>query len=100
MFGTGLIYLMFDTSIEGAMAKAAVQPSSLSRIILGVQVCGREHGPHVLRSAADSFQVGLVGLSMLVTRSSVASLQARTGLPLGTQVIGWLVLGLPFLEEA
>lgn len=30
---------------------------------------------------------------MLVTKSSVASLQARRGLPFGTQTVGWIVLG-------
>jgi hypothetical protein len=30
---------------------------------------------------------------MIVTRSSVASLQAKKGLPLGTQVVGWFTLG-------
>lgn len=30
---------------------------------------------------------------MVVTRSSVASLQAKAGLPLGAQVTGWIVLG-------
>ena len=39
-------------------------------------------------------KVGLVGLAMFVTRSSVLSLQARKGLPLGAQVIGWLVLSM------
>lgn len=38
-------------------------------------------------------QVGLVALAMFVTRSSVASLQAKQGLPLGTQVVGWITLG-------
>lgn len=42
---------------------------------------------------ADGSQVGLVALAMLVTRSSVASLQAKQGLPLGTQVVGWVTLG-------
>ncbi|KLU85987.1 hypothetical protein MAPG_05006 [Magnaporthiopsis poae ATCC 64411] len=37
-------------------------------------------------------QVGLVILSMVVTRSSVLSLQARQGLPLGNQVAGLFVL--------
>ena len=31
-------------------------------------------------------------LAMVVTRSSVASLAARKGLPLGNQVTGWIVL--------
>ncbi|KAF2472695.1 putative phosphatidylinositolglycan class N [Lindgomyces ingoldianus] len=39
-----------------------------------------------------SLQVGLVALAMLVTRSSVASLQAKQGLPLGTQIVGWATL--------
>lgn len=38
-------------------------------------------------------QVGLVALAMLVTRSSVASLQTKQGLPLGTQIAGWATLG-------
>ncbi|TKA55107.1 hypothetical protein B0A55_12790, partial [Friedmanniomyces simplex] len=37
-------------------------------------------------------QVGLIALAMLVTRSSVASLQAKQGLPLGTQMAGWFTL--------
>lgn len=38
-------------------------------------------------------QVGLVALAILVTRSSVASLQTKQGLPLGTQIAGWATLG-------
>ena len=38
-------------------------------------------------------QVGLIILAMVVTRSSVVSLQAKQGLPIGNQVVGWLVLG-------
>lgn len=38
-------------------------------------------------------QIGLIVLSMLVTRSSVLSLQAKQGLPAGNQAVGWLVLG-------
>lgn len=47
-------------------------------------------------------QVGLVALAMIVTRSSVASIQARQGLPIGNQVIGWITLVaslvVPFLH--
>ncbi|KAF4552915.1 GPI ethanolamine phosphate transferase-like protein [Elsinoe fawcettii] len=74
----GIVYITFNKSIlqqvkpegDGLAAPAA---DGISRIILGVQV-------------------GLVALAILVTRSSVASLQAKTGLPLGTQVVGWTVL--------
>ena len=38
-------------------------------------------------------QVGLVFLAVIVTRSSAASLQAKQGLPLGNQAVGWLVMG-------
>lgn len=45
-------------------------------------------------------QVGLIALAIVVTRSSVASLQAKQGLPLGTQVLGWITLSkfFPFLS--
>jgi phosphatidylinositol glycan class N len=35
----------------------------------------------------------MVLLALIVTRSSVTSLQAREGLPIGNQVVGWFVLG-------
>ena len=38
-------------------------------------------------------QVGLTLLSMVITRSSVLSLQAKEGLPRGNQVMGWAVFG-------
>lgn len=38
-------------------------------------------------------QIGLTLLSILVTRSSALSLQAKQGLPLGNQILGWIVLG-------
>ncbi|ANB14247.1 Mcd4p [Sugiyamaella lignohabitans] len=47
-------------------------------------------------------QLGLIILSVIVTRSSVKSLQARQGLPVGNQIVGWLVLVgsliVPFLN--
>ena len=71
MFGVGVSYLLFDRRI------APVLPASgwsWPRIILGLQA-------------------GLILLAMVVTRSSVASIQAKQGLPIGNQVVGWLVLG-------
>jgi len=75
----GILYIAFEKSllVPAAPTKDGVNSAkadSLSRSILGVQV-------------------GLIALAMLVTRSSVASLQAKRGLPLGTQVVGWITLG-------
>lgn len=76
----GIVYLAYQKSIlaqavpEGADGES-LEVDNLSRAILGVQI-------------------GLVALAMFVTRSSVASLQAKTGLPLGTQVMGWTVFGM------
>jgi len=74
----GVLYIAFEKSIlqqvrPSGSGLAAPAPDGISRAILGVQV-------------------GLVALAMLVTRSSIASLQAKAGLPLGTQVVGWVVL--------
>ena len=49
------------------------------------------------KPANDCRQIGLIILSMLVTRSSALSLQAKQGLPRGNQIVGWLVLILSFL---
>ncbi|KAL9058440.1 MAG: hypothetical protein Q9162_001735 [Coniocarpon cinnabarinum] len=87
MFIVGLVYLSFEKSLLASTKAwtglAAQTADNTSRIIIGIQV-------------------GLVALSMLVTRSSVVSLQARLGLPLGTQVVGWITLiaslTVPFLH--
>lgn len=79
MLLVGLLYITYEKSII-AQAKpngkglASAGPDNISKVVLGVQI-------------------GLVALAMIVTRSSVASLQAKTGLPLGTQVVGWAVFG-------
>ncbi|KAL8818477.1 MAG: hypothetical protein Q9223_002883, partial [Gallowayella weberi] len=78
MASVGLLYLLFEKSILSASSSAEGHLASpradrLSRTILGTQI-------------------GLIMLAMVVTRSSVASLQAKRGLPLGNQVVGWLVL--------
>ena len=87
MLGTGVLYLIFENSITSrsrSRGAASTQFDYVSRSIMG-------------------FQVGIIILAILVTRSSVASLQAKKGLPLGNQVTGWLVLitslGLPFLHR-
>lgn len=84
----GLAYVLLEKSLLVQIAPqksglAANKADGISRTIMGVQV-------------------GLVALSMLVTRSSVTSLQAKQGLPLGTQVVGWITLVasvvVPFLH--
>ncbi|KAJ5731171.1 GPI ethanolamine phosphate transferase 1 [Penicillium malachiteum] len=88
MFFTGVLYLMFEDTILGKSSSAPKSPGALStlgsRVVMGTQV-------------------GLVLLALIVTRSSVSFLQARQGLPLGNQVVGWSVLGasvvLPFFHR-
>lgn len=85
MTSVGLLYLLFEKSILSTSPSARSELSSpqadrLSRNILGTQI-------------------GLIMLAMIVTRSSVTSLQAKRGLPLGNQVIGWLVLSMPSLSN-
>ncbi|KAF2774528.1 PigN-domain-containing protein [Teratosphaeria nubilosa] len=84
----GVLYIALEKSLLAQTAPsnqglASPRVDPLSRAILGVQV-------------------GLVALAMMVTRSSVASLQAKQGLPLGTQMVGWFTLiaslVVPFLH--
>jgi phosphatidylinositol glycan class N len=71
MASIGLAYLIFEDAILGQ----SVEGRSLSRTIIG-------------------FQIGLIILAMIVTQSAVSSLQAKEGLSLGTQVVGWAVTGM------
>ena len=86
MLGSGVVYLIFQKSITSRSRSQGANSGFdyLSRSIMGAQV-------------------GIILLAILVTRSSVASLQAKQGLPLGNQVTGWLVLitslGLPFAHR-
>ena len=77
MFSAGVLYLAFEKKLAplSAGALASGDKSKFSRNVMGIQV-------------------GQIVLAMLVTRSSVASLQAKQGLPLGNQIIGWLVLSV------
>jgi phosphatidylinositol glycan class N len=87
MLGSGVVYLIFQKSITSrsrSQGAASAGFDYVSRSIMGAQV-------------------GIILLAILVTRSSIASLQAKQGLPLGNQVTGWLVLitslGLPFAHR-
>ncbi|KAJ5090560.1 GPI ethanolamine phosphate transferase 1 [Penicillium argentinense] len=84
MFLTGVLYLLFEDTILGRGSSQSRTNKVGSRIIMG-------------------FQVGMVLLAVIVTRSSVTSLQAREGLPFGNQVVGWFVLvasvTLPFIHR-
>ncbi|KAI9847043.1 MAG: Glycosyl phosphatidyl inositol anchor synthesis [Thelocarpon superellum] len=72
MFAVGALYLLYEKSIVSASNSKG--NDGISRSILGAQV-------------------GLIALAMVVTRSSALSLQSKQGLPLGNQVVGWIVLG-------
>lgn len=79
----GLAYILLEKSLlvqtaPGSSSLASNKPDGISRTIMGAQV-------------------GLVALAMLVTRSSVFSLQAKQGLPLGTQIVGWATLIASFI---
>jgi phosphatidylinositol glycan class N len=76
MASIGLLYLIFEDSILGVSVKV----HSISRAIIGVQV-------------------GLIILAMVVTQSAVSSIQAKEGLSLGTQVVGWAVTGMKSLIQ-
>ena len=84
MASVGLLYLLFEKSILSASSArtelSSPRADGLSRNILGTQI-------------------GLIVLAMIVTRSSITSLQAKRGLPLGNQIIGWLVLGVSLLSS-
>ncbi|KAI1961922.1 Glycosyl phosphatidyl inositol anchor synthesis [Ophidiomyces ophidiicola] len=87
MFLTGLFYMMFEESLTIPSKTKHGLKGTLSfgsRVIMGIQL-------------------GLILLTIIVTRSSVASLRAKNGLPLGNQVVGWFVmilsLLLPFIHR-
>jgi phosphatidylinositol glycan class N len=89
----GLAYIAFENSLT---ANSKGGPSTqrvdgTSRLIIGVQV-RKSHVTTLDPNLTHIYQVGLVAVAIIVTRSSVISLQAKQGLPLGTQVVGWLTL--------
>lgn len=86
MVAAGVVYLAFESSITSLSrsGKRSAEPSAASRGIMGCQV-------------------GVLILTTFVTRSSILSLQAKQGLPLGNQVTGWIGLFssiiLPFVHR-
>ncbi|KAF4125306.1 GPI ethanolamine phosphate transferase 1 [Geosmithia morbida] len=76
----GFLYLALEDFVLADFTRVeGIKPaSSTSRIITGIQV-------------------GLTLLATLVTRSSALSLQANRGLPVGNQIVGWIVLVVSFL---
>ena len=73
----GILYLIledFVLSDFGWSGKPSSPRSHVSRALVGLQI-------------------GLTLLSIIITRSSALSLQAKQGLPRGNQVMGWVVLG-------
>jgi phosphatidylinositol glycan class N len=78
MFLTGILYLLFEDAIIGGHETASEESNASGRV-----------GSRVIMG----MQLGMVLLAVIVTRSSVLSLQARQGLPFGNLVVGWVVLG-------
>ncbi|KAL9103172.1 MAG: hypothetical protein Q9163_001777 [Psora crenata] len=83
----GVLYLLFEKSILSPgtrLSRPAPTLDNVTKSIIGGQV-------------------GLIALAMIVTRSSIKSLQAKHGLPFGNQVVGWFVLitslTIPFLHR-
>ncbi|ORY63093.1 GPI ethanolamine phosphate transferase 1 [Pseudomassariella vexata] len=81
MVAVGIFYLVFEEKLLADSSKIGsipIKESNLSRALIGVQT-------------------GLTLLATFVTRSSALSLQAKSGLPQGNQVVGWLVLVISLL---
>jgi len=73
----GILYLVFEDFVLSDFVWSKSSSSTknhTSRMLVGVQT-------------------GLTLLAIVVTRSSALSLQAKKGLPLGNQVVGWIILG-------
>ncbi|KAJ3489624.1 hypothetical protein NLG97_g5959 [Lecanicillium saksenae] len=73
----GVLYLSFEDTVLSDFTKPPAGGKSLS---------------NPLSRTLMGAQIGLTILAMIVTRSSALSLAAKTGLPLGNQVVGWVVL--------
>ena len=74
----GVLYLFFEKTILSS-SKQVNNKSTSSLDVSSKSIIG--------------IQIGLIILAMIVTRSSISSLQAKQGLPLGNQFLGWIILG-------
>lgn len=95
MFVIGLYYLVLGGRTTKADAAQASSPSSGADTASSDNSLAPNQDPITRNIVA--VQVGLIALSMYVTSSSVRSLQAKQGLPLGNQVVGWLTLSMLLL---
>lgn len=75
----GLLYLALEDFFLSDFSWASRKDSAKPGVAIGRVVVGA--------------QIGLTLLAIIVTRSSALSLQAKQGLPIGNQVVGWIVLG-------
>ncbi|KAM3077141.1 Glycosyl phosphatidyl inositol anchor synthesis [Clarireedia jacksonii] len=82
MVAVGVLYLAFERKLlaKSRMSGDSTAPANnlLSRSLIGAQI-------------------GLIVLSMIVTRSSAMSLQAKLGLPRGNQIVGLCLLVVPLI---
>ncbi|KFA61569.1 hypothetical protein S40285_04015 [Stachybotrys chlorohalonatus IBT 40285] len=86
----GIFYLAFESFVLADFTRNSSQPAQTSGTGIG----------RVLTGA----QIGLIIVAMIVTHSTSLSLELKQGLPLGNQVVGWLVLVvslllMPFLHR-
>ncbi|KHJ35658.1 putative phosphatidylinositolglycan class n [Erysiphe necator] len=68
-----------------------------SYLIYENRILPRKMKPVILSRSLIGIQIGFILLAMIVTYSSVLSLQAKSGLPRGNQILGWAVIVLPLL---
>lgn len=78
MVVVGIMYLIFEDFVLAEFTwttkSTPKKPNHVTRMLVGVQI-------------------GLTILSILITRSTVLSMQSKNGVPPGNQAVGWLVLG-------
>lgn len=82
----GIIYLVFEETILNDFAAAG--KSASKAVATNVNAVAKDPISRALLGA----QIGLIILSMLVTRSSALAIRNKTGLPRGNQIVGLITL--------